>query len=95
MRSRTSDCQRGRGLQFSHSVLGHAGECALIVNGGLLHPQHVVVLLEFNLIPVDKDATRQNLMQNRTNNRCLHVSPEPVECVSRPLRGTEEHNCPF
>lgn len=26
-------------------------------------------------------------MQNRTNNGCVRVSPEPVECVSPPLRG--------
>lgn len=95
MRFHTSDCQRGRGLQFSHSVLCHAGERALVVNGGLLHPQHIVVLLKFNLIPVDKNRTRLHYMQNRTNNRCLRVLPEPVECVSPPLRGTEERDCPF
>lgn len=27
-------------------------------------------------------------MQNKTNNRCLRVSTEPVECVSPPLRCT-------
>lgn len=91
----TSDCQRGRGLQFSHSVFCHTGERALVVDRGLLHPQHVVVFLEFNLIPVDKGATRQHLMQNKTNNRCLCVSPEPVECISPPLRDTKKHDCPF
>lgn len=87
MPSRTSDCQRGRRLQLPHSVLRHAGERALVVNGGLLQPQHVVVLLKFDLIPVDKDRTRLHQMQNRSNTRCLRVSPEPVECASPPLRG--------
>lgn len=57
----TSDCESGRGLQFSHSVFRHTGKCALIVNGSLLHPQHIVVLVILDLIPANKDITSKKL----------------------------------
>lgn len=49
----TSDGEAGRGLQLPHSVLRHAGERALVVDGGLLQAQHVVVLVVLDLVPAN------------------------------------------
>lgn len=54
---RTSDCESGGGLQLAHTVFCHTGERALVVNGSLLHSQHIVVLVILDLIPVNKDVT--------------------------------------
>lgn len=56
--SPTSDCESGGGLQLPDSVFCHTGEGALIVDGGLLHSQHIVVLVVLDLVPVNEDVTK-------------------------------------
>lgn len=52
----TSDREsRGR-LKLAHAVFRHTGERALVVNGSLLHPQHVVVLVILDLVPGIKNG---------------------------------------
>ena len=51
--SRTSDDEAGRRLSLAHTVLRHAGESALVAGRRLLHSQHVVVFVVFDLIPGD------------------------------------------
>lgn len=55
----TSDGEAGRGLQLPHSVLRHAGERALVVDGGLLQAQHVVVLVVLDLVPANENVAEE------------------------------------
>lgn len=50
----TSDGEGGSGLQLPHPVLRHTGEGTLVVDGSLLHPQHIIVLVVLDLVSVKK-----------------------------------------
>lgn len=50
----TSDDEGGGGLQLAHAVFRHAAEGAFVVNRRPLHPQHVVVLVVLDFVPVGK-----------------------------------------
>lgn len=48
----TSHCESPRGLRFTHTVLCDAGEGSLIGRRRLLHPQHVLLFIKPDIIPV-------------------------------------------
>lgn len=47
----TSDCQVGRGLHFTHTVLRHTGEGSLITDGCFFNPQEEVLFFISDVIP--------------------------------------------